>query len=387
MSLPDARTAASGQVGRKRLPDILAAVAAPLERPDALDATIVVVNYNGRGILGPCLEGCVRQTGCSVETIVVDNDSPDGSWDEAEGIDGVRLVRNEENLGFGRACNQGAALARGRHLLFLNFDSVPEPDWAARLVAAADGDPSAGAVQGLILIDPHGEVMTAGNRVHYLGFSWAPIGLPPREPGVHEITTGCGASLLVPRALFEAAGGFWDGLFLYHEDLDLCWRLRMRGYRVLCEPRAVTHHRYEFARNPTKHLHMERGRWLTLAANLELGTLLRLAPALVATELGLLAVSARDGWFRQKLASARSAIEATPAIARQRRAVQTARSVPDREVLQHFETRLGNEFGVAAARASAPLLSLYARLAGIPSRSGPPVPPSDFHLERPGGQF
>ncbi len=362
-------------------------MAASLERTDALDATIVIVNYNGRGILRPCLEGCVRQTGCTTETIVIDNDSADGSWDEAEGLEGVRLVRNAENVGFGRACNQGAALARGRHLIFVNFDSVPEPDYAARLIAAAEADPSAGAVQGLILIDPAGDVMSAGNRVHYLAFSWAPIGLPPREPLPHEITTGCGASLLVPRERFEEVGGFWDTLFLYHEDLDLCWRLRMRGYRVLCEPRAVTHHRYEFSRNPTKHLHMERGRWLTLAANLELGTLLRLAPALVATELGLLAVSARGGWLRQKLDSARSAIAAAPAVARQRRAVQASRTVPDREVLRHFETRLGDEFGIAAARASAPVLALYARVVGIPARSDPPVPSVTLHGERPDGQF
>jgi GT2 family glycosyltransferase len=362
-------------------------VAATPARADALDATIVIVNYNGRGILGACLDGCEAQTGCTVETVVVDNDSADGSWDEAEGRAGVRLVRNAENVGFGRACNQGAALGSGRHVVFLNFDSVPEPDWCARLVTAADSDSTAGGVQGLILIDPDGEVMTAGNRVHYLGFSWAPIGEPPREPGVHEITTGCGASLLVPRARFEEAGGFWDALFLYHEDLDLCWRLRTLGYRILCEPRAISHHRYEFSRNPTKHLHMERGRWLTMAANLEASTLWRMAPALAGTELALLAVAARDGWLRQKLMSARSAVAALPAVRRQRRIVQDARRVPDSVVLPWFETRLGPEFGVAASRASAPLLALYARVAGIPARSGTPAPSGSLLLEGVDGQY
>jgi GT2 family glycosyltransferase len=349
-------------------------VAALPERTDALDATIVIVNYNGRGILGPCLDGCAAQTGCSVETVVIDNASADGSWDEAEGRNGVTLVRNAENVGFGRACNQGAALGRGRHVAFLNFDSVPEPDWCARLVAAADSDSTAGAVQGLVLIDPDGAVMTAGNRVHYLGFSWAPIGAPPPTQEVHEITTGCGASLLVPRARFDEVGRFWEALFLYHEDLDLCWRLRMRGYRILCEPRAVTHHRYEFSRNPTKHLHMERGRWLTLAANMETRTLVRLVPALAGTELLLLAVAARDGWLRQKVASVGSALAALPAVRRQRRVVQSRRRTPDAQVLRWFETRLGPEFGATAARVSAPLLAAYARVAGLPARSQPPGP-------------
>ena len=158
----------------------------------------------------------------------------------------------------------------------------------------------------------------------------------------------------------------------------------MRGYRILCEPRAVTHHRYEFARNPTKHLHMERGRWLTLAANLEAGTLARIAPALVATELGLLAVAARDGWLRQKVGATRSALAALPAVVRQRREVQESRTVSDREVLRHFETRLGDEFGVTAARLCAPFLALYARLVHRHSVAlgTTRVPPSDFHLER-----
>ena len=162
----------------------------------------------------------------------------------------------------------------------------------------------------------------------------------------------------------------------------------MRGYRVLCEPRAVTHHRYEFARNPTKHLHMERGRWLTLAANLELGTLLRLAPALAATELGLLAVSARDGWLRQKLASARSAIAATPAIARQRRAVQAARSVPDREVLPPFrDTARRRVRRHRGARECAIALAVRACWRASVACSGPAVQSGSLHHDLADGQY
>jgi GT2 family glycosyltransferase len=333
----------------------------------ALDATVVLVNYEGRGKLGRCLDGLARMHGPSFETVVVDNASRDGSWDEAEGRENVRLIRNRANVGFGRACNQGAAGSQARYVAFLNFDSVPEPGWLAELVAVADANPDAPAVQGLILVDPGEEVMSAGNRAHYLGFSWAPIGTGPVHDVPYEIPTGCGAALLVRRDRFEDVGGFWDGLFLYHEDFDLCWRLRLRGGRVLLAPSAVSHHLYEFARNPTKHFHMERGRLLVMGANYQAGTLLALLPALLLTELAILVVAARQGWLGQKLGSLASVARALPALRRERRRVQEERLLPDREILRVFESGLGGEFGAGVARATAPLLALYARLAGVPT--------------------
>ena len=73
---------------------------------------------------------------------MIDNESADGSWDEAEGRAGVRLVRNPGNVGFGRACNQAAALATTPFLAFLNFDSEPEAGWLAALVQTAEADAS-----------------------------------------------------------------------------------------------------------------------------------------------------------------------------------------------------------------------------------------------------
>ena len=192
-------------------------------------ASVVIVNYQGRGRLGRCLDAVLASPSrCTSEIIVVDNASADGSWDEAESRPGVRLVRNDENVGFGRACNQAAALARGRHLVFLNYDCEPEPGWLDALVRCADDDPGVGAAQAVVL-HPDGTVNTAGNRLHYLGFSWAPNGgVAPTGPPA-EIAVGSGACLLVPAHRFREVGGFWEAMFLYCEDTDLCWRLRLAG--------------------------------------------------------------------------------------------------------------------------------------------------------------
>jgi GT2 family glycosyltransferase len=326
---------------------------------------VVIVNYRGRGRLGRCLDALAASPpACACEVIVVDNASDDGSWDEAEAHPDVRLVRNAENVGFGRACNQAAALAAGRHLVFLNFDCEPEPGWLDALVRCADEDPGIGAVQAVVL-QPDGTVNTAGNRLHYLGFSWAPGGGPPPSGPPSEVTVGSGACLLVPAERFGEVGGFWEAMFLYCEDTDICWRLRLAGLRIAVCPESRVRHEYEFGRNPAKMFHLERNRLLMLGANYEPATLARLAPALAATELALLLVAARGGWLPQKLQAIASAARAIPAVRAQRRAVSRLRRVSDHDLARHLERRLGPEFGEGVARASAPLLETYARLARL----------------------
>ena len=338
----------------------------------------MIVNYQGRGTLGRCLDAVADQRGVELETIVIDNASPDGSADEAEGRAGVALVRNLENVGFGRACNQGAERARGKILLFLNFDSRPEPEWAAALVACLDAHADAGAAQGVVLRDPAGDVNTAGNRVHYLGFGWAPQGgaPPPLDADPYEVFCASGAALAVRRVLFEQLGGFWDELFLYQEDADLSWRIHLAGRRVLCCPAARSHHAYEFSRNPGKYYHLERNRLLMVTANYERGSLLRLAPALLATEAGMLAVAARGGFLGHKLRATASAVRALPAVRDQRRRVEALRRVGDSEIGGRLETRLGDEFGPGVARATAPLLAGYLALLAPSWRRRPPAGPA-----------
>jgi GT2 family glycosyltransferase len=332
---------------------------------DPLVATVVIVNYRGRGRLGRCLDAIARAV-CATpfEVLVVDNASDDGSWDEAEGRPGVRVLRNDENVGFGRACNQAAREAAGRHLVFLNFDCEPHDGWLDALVQAADDDPSAGAVQAVIL-HQDGTVNTAGNELHYLGFSWAPHAQTPPTGPPFEVTVGSGAGLLVPRVCFEHVGGFWEAMFLYCEDTDLSWRLRLAGYRVLAAPGAQVQHEYEFGRNPDKLFHLERNRLLMVAANYERATLLALVPGLVATELALVAVALRGGWGRRKLEADISALRAWREVRAQRAHVALLRRVSDREIAVRFARRLGPEFGEGVARVSAGLLSAYARVARL----------------------
>ena len=328
-----------------------------------VDVSIVIVNYEGAGVLGRCLDAVALQREVSFETIVVDNASTDGSAVEADGREAVTLIRNTSNVGFGRACNEAAKRAAGEILLFLNFDSIPEPQWAAALVDTLRQRPEVGAAQGVVLSDRDGDVNTAGNRVHYLGFGWAPQGAAPPALDLAPYPTFCasGAALAIRRNLFDRIGGFWESMFLYQEDADLSWRVHLVGMDVVCCPRARSHHAYEFSRNREKYFHLERNRLLMVAANYEAGTLVRLAPALLVTEIGMLAIAARGGYLRQKLRAMRGSFRALPEVREQRRRVAAFREVPDAAIAPLLETRLGSEFGGAAAL-TAPLLKAYVQL-------------------------
>jgi hypothetical protein len=154
-------------------------------------------------------------------------------------------------------------------------------------------------------------------------------------------------------------------MFLYCEDTDLSWRLRLRGLRVIACPAARSRHDHEFHRNRGKYFHLERNRWLMITANYEWRTLALLAPALLGTEIAILVVAARKGWAGSKLRALSSVAAAIPSIARQRRRVQTSRVLSDRDLMRSFDVRLGEEFGPTASRASAPILRVYARGVGL----------------------
>jgi hypothetical protein len=142
--------------------------------------------------------------------------------------------------------------------------------------------------------------------------------------------------LAIRTALFNALGGFTPELFLYHEDLELGWRARMQGYRVVLEPAANVFHEYEYGRNVRKNYFMERNRLVFVSSAYSLRLLVLLAPVLFAAEAGLLFVAWRQGWLRDKLEGWAWCARNTRWLLRHRHKLQRARTVSDRELSRHL---------------------------------------------------
>lgn len=209
--------------------------------------TIVIPVFNRLDLTKQCLEALSRTTPADLyEVIVVDNASTDGTTEllrRERAAGRLKAVLNDENLGFGRACNRAARLARGEYVLFLNNDTVPQAGWLEALVATA-ADPSVGAV-GSRLLYPDGSLQHAGivfedgkpEHVHRRQpANFAPALVQQDYPAV------TGACIIFRRELLEQLGGFNEAYTMYVEDVDLCLCVWDAGFRVVYEPASVLFH-------------------------------------------------------------------------------------------------------------------------------------------------
>ena len=309
--------------------------------------SVVVVNYNGAGALDRCLEAVVATSGrASIEVLVVDNASADGSDSIAESAaerhDSVRLLRSPTNRGYAGAVNLALAEARGAYVAVLNMDVVVSPDWLDPLVAFCEATPDAGAVCPLIVLDSDPDrINAAGQNVHVtgLGFNrWLgePRGragsAPFRVSGLH------GAAFLIRRDVFESIGGWNESGFLYHEDVELSWLLRLAGKEIYCLPASIVSHDYHLTMFPHKLFLLERNRWSMLLANTRLPTRLALSPLLALSELMMWGYCLLRGpsFLRAKLDSYRWISGNRERIRERRRFVESLRRRSDGAVLREL---------------------------------------------------
>jgi O-antigen biosynthesis protein len=181
------------------------------------------------------------------EVIVVDDCSPDSSYEILKNVVGIRLLSNDKNQGFIRSCNIGAAAAKGQYVYFLNNDTEVTPGWLDELVRTFTEFPGTG-LTGSRLIYPDGTLQEAGGIIWQDGSAWnfgrnqSP--LLPIFSYAREVDYCSGASIMVPTALFDELGGF-DEHYLpaYCEDCDLALKIREKGRRVIYQPLStVIHH-------------------------------------------------------------------------------------------------------------------------------------------------
>ncbi len=228
----------------------------------AVEVSIVVVGYGAPQWLDRCLASLAGEgePALTHEVVLVDNASmPPLRETLTADLTRLRLIELEQNVGFGRACNLGASLARGERVLFLNPDTEVLPGAVDALAAFLDEDPSRGLVGGRTLTpdgepDPAsvwGEPTLWSQACFATGLSTVFAGTRTFDPEslgwwgydtVREVGVITGCLLMAPREVFEMLGGFDESFFMYGEDVDLSVRARTAGYRPSFTPAAAVVH-------------------------------------------------------------------------------------------------------------------------------------------------
>jgi GT2 family glycosyltransferase len=309
--------------------------------------SVLIVAWNSRKELARTLPALLPELTDGDELIVVDNDSADGTAEAVlELAPRARVVRTGANLGFAAGCNAGAAEATGELLVVLNPDAAPRPGFGEAIRRPWLQGRGWSAWQALVAEAGGTRINSAGNPLHFTGIVWAGgHGQPIAEaPPAGEVTVLSGACLAIPLRTWREVGGFPERFFLYHEDVDLSLRLRLRGGTLGIEPAAVVDHDYEFGAREHKWRWLERNRLAFLVRVYPTALLVLLAPALLATELALLAVATSGGWGRQKLAANLEFLRWLPRLLRERRQVQATRTITATEFASLLTPDLDSSF-------------------------------------------
>jgi GT2 family glycosyltransferase/glycosyltransferase involved in cell wall biosynthesis len=215
---------------------------------EAPRVTVVIPVFNNWAHTSRCLRSIARtRPNVAFDVLVVDDCSTDDTSVRLSSAVGVRTMCSPVNRGFLASCNAAVDDCRGQYIVFLNNDTVVLEGWLDELVGIADGDPSVGLV-GSMLVFPDGTLQEAGGIVFRdaSGMNYG-RGQDPRRPEFNYLRDPdycSGASILVPRALFEALGRF-DTRYspAYYEDTDLAFRVREAGLRAVYNPLSrVIHH-------------------------------------------------------------------------------------------------------------------------------------------------
>jgi GT2 family glycosyltransferase len=322
--------------------------------PDA-NVCAAIVTYNSERYIRRCLEAVLRQKGVSLEILVVDNGSTDGTADALREFRGqVRVIRLGRNLGFAEAQNRAIRATSTEWVLTLNPDVLLRPGFVRALVDAGQADSEAGAVCGKLLsIGPDFEPLH-DPRIDSTGIYFTPAlrhfdrGWSRPDRGQYEnleyVFGACAAAALYRRSMIDDVaidGDFFDpDFFAYREDADVAWRAQLLGWRTLYTPSAEAFHVRTVTPNNRRSLpapirmHSVKNRFLMRVKNATAGVYRRCW--LPMTLRDLLVAGGSVLWEPSSAAAFWHLARCLPRAVARRRTIMARRRTSDQEMAQWF---------------------------------------------------
>ncbi len=210
------------------------------------ELAVIVVNWNGRHLLGECLSSLSDQSFADIEIWMVDNGSSDGSVDYVrKEFPNIRIIPLDKNFGFSAANNRAIESSSSPFVALFNNDAVADRHWAERLLSAA-ADPQVGIAASKVLLysdrqklDSAGDGMTIAG----VGFKRGHLGPSGQHSDTEYVFGASGCAMLLRRSMLGDVGLLDDDFFFSYEDGDLCFRAQLRGWKCVYVPDAVVWHK------------------------------------------------------------------------------------------------------------------------------------------------
>jgi GT2 family glycosyltransferase len=313
-----------------------------------LSVAVVVVNWNSGNLLAECLTCLSRQTYAPIQILVMDNGSTDGSVEIARGFPGVTVRMLGSNMGFAAANNRAVLDCDTEYVALLNPDAFPEREWLYRLMARAQELPA------IAMFGSRQMMLGRPERVDGIGDVYHVSGLVWRKGHKHElrdddlvpkeIFSPCAGAALIRRDAFLEVGGFDEDYFCYVEDVDLGFRLRLRGYCCVSVPDAVVYHVGSVS-SGGRHsdfavYHGHRNLVWTFVKNMPGVLFWLLLPAHVLLNIVSVVYFAVLGQFKAILMAKLDGVREIPRMLRKRRRIQADRRIGVADIWRVLDKRM-----------------------------------------------
>jgi len=250
------------------------------------EVSIIIVTYNSRNYLQSCIESIYKQRFFSYEILIVDNCSTDGTVEYIQNtFPSVKVIRSEQNKGYGAGNNLGVDHARGKNVVILNPDTIVEDNWLSELIKPLKAEDRLITIPKVLLYDGS-KINTCGVDIHFTGLAFLiGFGKEPNEYNdIMEVNGIAGSCFAIKKKHYQELGGFDERIFMYHDDIDFSINAQLSGFKILFIPTAVIRHDYKLRVDSNKIYNLEKGRYLILKKYYKPMTLLMIVPSLVISE-------------------------------------------------------------------------------------------------------
>ncbi|MBN1177793.1 MAG: glycosyltransferase family 2 protein [Anaerolineae bacterium] len=304
--------------------------------------TVIILNWNGRHYLAPCLDALEAQTFRDFEIVLVDNGSVDGSVELLRSAyPNARLMINRDNVGFAAGNNQAVRATHSAFVATLNNDTQVEPGWLAALVEAMESDARVGMCASKMLFAHRRDMInSAGISADRAGIAWDRLGgarddLKAAAP--EPIFGPCAGAALYRRAMLDEVGLFDEDFFAYLEDVDLAWRAQLAGWHALYVPLARVYHHHSGTAgegSPLKNRLLGRNKVWTIVKDYPLPHLLWYLPIILSYDLAAVMYAVVRQRDVSPLSGRLAALRGIPGMLRRRRKIQQEKRISSGELLR-----------------------------------------------------